>query len=615
MAINKYPKFANTIPGVQATVNDTAITGTSSSSDKKLMLIGTSEGGVPGQVMRFTNFSSAAEELRSGDLLDAIQLAWNPSPEGANAAGDILALRAQPATQASLVQGPLTFKSELYSNLANQIQVSLTDNLISGTKRLTIIFNEDNVSTTYDNLGSVLTVAYKGTLGYASMEVTHDNAGNANFLVLKAGASASSANTAGNIILGDASAQVRIGDLINAINDIDGFEADFFEFGNHNIATKYLDVMPETPLSVTPTVATAIAGDILNATQYDNTIAVSFDPFGGIVAEPSDVTAEVKDGIATITATADTSEVSVVNFPSTNLAGGSTGVSPSSWASYFKEFANEEGVYYLVPLTEDQSIHAEANAFVKSQSDLANPMRVIVGGGIAESKKESISRAARLNSDRAYVIGNSVKITQTDGTTKSYPGYLTAAMVAGIASGLPKGSSITYKHLDIVGTDVVFEIDDLNSLDSSGVISVSHIRNSSSASNFRLTNDISTFGGTGSNSPVDTEMGVGEDSDMFVSEFRQYLDDHLIGEKIAVNSASVIKTKVMSFLDTAIVTGLIYAYDSSGISVSTLGGDGSKWNINVDVDISRNIKHVKLGITYDEQTLTTATASSTVVTA
>lgn len=614
MAIEKYPKFANTIPGVQATVNDTAITGTSSSSDKKLMLVGTAEGGVPGEVMKFTNYSSAKEELRSGDLLDAIQLAWNPTPDGAYYAGDILALRAQPATKASLVKGPLTFKSELYSSLANQVQVSLTDNLISNTKRLSIIFNEDGVNTTYDNLGSVLELSYDGTLSYASFEITHDATGQANTLVLKAGASASNTNTAATLVLGDTSAQPRIGDLINSINDVDGFVADFFELGNHNIATKYLDVATETALTKTPVVATAIAGDILNATKYDNTISIEFDPFGGVVAEPTDVNATVANGVATISADANTAEVPVENFPATFLAGGSTGISPSSWSNYFKKFSNEDGAYYLVPLTSDQSIHAEANAFVKGQADLANPMRVIVGGEIGESKKESISRAARLNSERAYVIANSVKLTQTDGTTKSFPGYITAAMVAGIASGLPKGTSVTYKFLDIVGTDVTFEIDDLNSLDSSGVISISHVRNSSSTSSFRLTNDISTYAGTGSTSPVDTEMGVGEDSDMFVTSFRQYLDDHLIGEKIAVNSASVIKTKVMSFLDSAITNGLIYAYDSSGISVSTIGGDGSKWAINVDVDISRNIKHVKLGITYDEETLTTATASSTVVT-
>ena len=611
MAITKYPKYANTIPGVQTTVNDSAITGTSSSSDKKLMLVGTSEGGEPGVVYKFTNYSNAKDVLRSGDLLDAIQLAWNPTPDGTYYAGDILATRAQPATQASLVEGPLTFTSDLYSSLANEIQVSLTDNLITNTKRLNIRFNTDNVNTTYDNLGNVLVLSYSGTFNYASAQVHHDDTGYADTLTLKAGASPSTATVVSTIDLGSSSAQPKLGDLINTINNISGFTADFFSVGNHNIYSYYLDSTDEVPLKTSETTFTALAGDILNAVEYDNTVSVSYDPFGGVVSEPTNVSVNVSNGVATITATAETAEVPVTNFSATNLTGGSTGISPSSWANYFNLFSNEDGAFYIVPLTADQSIQSEANAYVQAQANLANPMRVIVGGGISESKKEAISRAAQLDSDRGYLVANSVQITNaTTGTTASYPAYMAAAMVAGIASGLPKGDSVTYKYLNIVGCDVTFDIDDLNSLDGAGVIAIQHVRNSSSTSSFRITDDVSTYASNGSTSPVDTEMGVGEASDMIVTAANNYIDNNLIGQKVAANSPSTIKTKMLSFLDGAITDGLIYAYDASNVTVTTINQDGSKWQIDMVVDISRNIKHVSLGLVYDQSTLSTSTSTS-----
>ena len=608
MAITSFPKFADSRPSVQATIDDSNITGTSSSSDKKLMLVGEAEGGNPDAVYELSNYNTAKEIFRGGELLNAIQLAWNPTPEGTYYAGNILAIRSQPASTARLTVGPLTFTSILYSKLANDIQVKLSDNSITNTKRLTVLFNNDNVNTVYDNLGSVLDLSYTGNLGYASVEVTHGSNGYADQLILKAGASKDAAQAVATIKLGDSAEAVKIGDLINTINAYAGFNADFFEYGTHNIQTKYMDTLPETQLRKDNSVLTAIAGDILRATANDNVVEVDYDPFGGVVTEPENVKVTVEGNEATVDATAQEDEVPVENFPFTNLDGGSTGVSPSSWGDKFQKFANENGAYYLVPLTDDESIHAEADAFVRDQSDLGNPMRAIVGGDIAESKRQAITRAARLDSARSYVVAQSVQKKQNDGTVLSYPGYMTAAMIGGVASGLPKGASVTYKYLDIIGTDVIFTNDELNELDSAGVISIEHVRNSASTSNFRITDDISTL--SGSESPVDTEMGVGEDSDMFITSFRTYLDNNLIGEKLSINSPSVIKSKVMSFLDEAVNNGLIYDYDSSQISVETINKDGSRLKIVTDVDISRNIKHIQLGVIYDEDTLSTSASTN-----
>ena len=132
MAIYVFPRDRQSnIPGISVSVDTTNFTGTSSNSQKPLMIIGDANNGAPHTPISCSNISDAINYFGSGELVDAMSLAWNPNTDGNIYAGDIIAMRAQPATRATLNEGTLKFTSKDYSENANDIQVGLSDNTIT----------------------------------------------------------------------------------------------------------------------------------------------------------------------------------------------------------------------------------------------------------------------------------------------------------------------------------------------------------------------------------------------------------------------------------------------------------------------------------------------------
>ncbi|MDU0946534.1 MAG: hypothetical protein E7A65_09075, partial [Anaerococcus vaginalis] len=75
-----FPRRPITRPHATIEVDSSGIGGSASASEKTLMLIGKAEGGEPNQVYKLRNYSQAKRTFRSGELLDAIELAWGSNP-------------------------------------------------------------------------------------------------------------------------------------------------------------------------------------------------------------------------------------------------------------------------------------------------------------------------------------------------------------------------------------------------------------------------------------------------------------------------------------------------------------------------------------------------------
>lgn len=146
-------------PQVRVAVDDSGLTPTVLGAANVLMMFGPSAGGQPNTVLSFSSPADAAKVLRSGELLTAMQAAWNPSPE-LPGAGVIKCVRVNPA-----VQGSITLKDAVPTNLmtltskdwgvyVNSIQVKVEAGSVSG-KKITIQLASDNVTEVFDNLGTV----------------------------------------------------------------------------------------------------------------------------------------------------------------------------------------------------------------------------------------------------------------------------------------------------------------------------------------------------------------------------------------------------------------------------------------------------------------------------
>jgi hypothetical protein len=541
-------------------------------SEKPLILIGSANGGQPHVPVELTNFAQARDTFRGGELLDAIEFAWKPSPDNTvRGAGKIYAVRADEATQAELQAQALKFVSKLYGIDANDIQVALEDNALTGSKRLSVYFTKERYEKVYDNIGNIFNVQYTGALVYAGIEVKVDATSKlATQLILKAGADQATASVVRTYQLGQGVYE-DVNVLVNDINNLPDFTASMNALGgNKNVQTQFLDELTNTAVKATAVTVKAIGADIVNQTANDKYISVEVDR------------------TQTVPAT----------IPMTNLAGGTTSPAPASWAELFLAVA-DLGAYYIVPLTDDEAIHSELAQFLREESANGSHLRSLVGGGFGESLEELKTRQMNIRNSRVSVVGNSGTRRMADGRVYNYPAYMKAAMIAGLLSGLPIGEPATYKKLAIEALDKKFTGDQLDQLDAAGVIMVEFVR-TRQGSHFRVVSDPTTY--NVASEPVQNRISLGEVSDFLTTELRTVLDEEFVGTRIRNTSASIIKNRVESFLDQQKnVGGLIVNYNPDDVQVVISGNTA---RINITVQPSQGLDYINVFLTYADNELT-----------
>ena len=539
-------------------------------SEKPLVLIGSANGGEPGVPQTLTNFAQARDIFRSGDLLDAIELAWSPGPN-VSGAGKIIAIRTDQATQAKLVKDGLTFTSKLYGVDANSIQVELAENELTQAKRVSVYLTKERYEKVYDNIGNIFTVQYTGTEAAATVEVEVDSTSKESTrLILKAGADAGSLDALRTYELGEGVYQdVHV--LVNDINNLPDFKAQMVTLGgNKNITTEALDALAATDIKGKNATVQAVGADLIDRLASDTYISVSVDR----------------------------SKVMPETIELSNLAGAKTEPAPASWATMFAELTNLDA-YYVVPLSADAAIHGELGQFLRDESNNGRHLRGLVGGGINESLEETRTRQMGLRNARVALVGDSGTRRMADGRVYNYPAFMHAAIIAGLLSGIEVGEPATYKKLNIEALDHKYTGDQLDQLHNSGVIMTEFVRTRTS-SHFRVVSDPTTYNVV--SEPVSNRISLGEVSDFLTTELREVLDNEFVGTRIRNTSASIMKNRVESFLDQQKkVNGLIVDYNPDDVQVVISGNTA---RINLTVQPSQGLDYINVYITYEDNELT-----------
>ena len=539
-------------------------------SEKPLVLMGSANGGQPHVPHLITNYAQAREMFRGGELLDAIEMAWNPSPT-AQGAGKIYAMRTDDATQAKFSNGGLTVTSKLYGADANSIQVEYADNNLTKSKRFSVYFTKERYEQVYDNIGNIFTVQYKGKEAQATISIEVDaNTHLATRLVLSAGADAESLQPLRTYELGQGVYQ-DVNVLVNDINNLPDFEAKMNTLGgNKNIETEYLDELTATDVKTSQVVVTAVGADLINQVSNDTYVAVEVDRSQALPA----------------------------SFTLTNLSGAKTEPAPASWAELFSKVA-DLGAYYIVPLTAEEAIHGELSQFLRDESNNGNHLRGFVGGKFKESIETMRGRQMNLRNSRVDLIGNSGTRRMSDGRVYNFPAYMYAALVGGIASGLDIGEPLTYKRVNIEALDMKFTGDQLDQLNNSGIIMTEFVR-TRTASYYRIVSDPTTY--NVASDPVQNRTSLGEISDFLTTEIRTVLDEEFIGTRLRNTSASILKNRVESFLDRQKdVGGLIVDYNPDDVQVIITGNTA---RINISVKPAQGLDYINVYITYEDVELT-----------
>lgn len=539
-------------------------------SEKPLVLMGSANGGQPHVPHLITNYAQAREMFRGGELLDAIEMAWNPSPT-AQGAGKIYAMRTDDATQAKFSNGGLTVTSKLYGADANSIQVEYADNNLTKSKRFSVYFTKERYEQVYDNIGNIFTVQYKGKEAQATISIEVDaNTHLATRLVLSEGADDESLQPLRTYELGQGVYQ-DVNVLVNDINNLPEFEAKMNTLGgNKNIETEYLDELAATDVKTSQVVVTAVGADLINQVSNDTYVAVEVDRSQALPA----------------------------SFTLTNLSGAKTEPAPASWAELFSKVA-DLGAYYIVPLTAEEAIHGELSQFLRDESNNGNHLRGFVGGKFKESIETMRGRQMNLRNSRVNLIGNSGTRRMSDGRVYNFPAYMNAALVGGIASGVDIGEPLTYKRVNIESLDMKFTGDQLDQLNNSGIIMIEFVR-TRTASYYRIVSDPTTY--NVASDPVQNRTSLGEISDFLTTEIRTVLDEEFIGTRLRNTSASILKNRVESLLDRQKdVSGLIVDYNPDDVQVIITGNTA---RINISVKPAQGLDYINVYITYEDVELT-----------
>lgn len=578
-------------PHVETDYNDDALSNQSGDSDKNIFLIGSATDGNPNEVVEVNSLDQAKGIFGSGDLVNAMELIWNPANNQTQRGGTVYALRVEDATPATLDKGKFIFTSKVFGDNANQIFVAYDKDAISGANRLEVKYPIKNYDKVYTNIGEVFSVAYTGSEPVAQVEIKAiSDSGQAGQVIVSVGDSKDELSEIATYDL-SSNSYGKLYQVVDSISSLPGFKV-IANPSATSIDSKYLDIQTislETQAEIT---STPVPG---GADVKVNDVKIAYSPVSSI---GGDLATKLRNDPYISVAIKNEAEYPE-EFSDTPLSGGSTGNIPVSWADKFEAVLGHN-VYYIVPLTEQENIHAELKEFCNEEHTFGYNYRGFVGGGFDESSADAISRRVSLNSDRIGLVANSGYYTSLNGQKKHIPAYLMAAFVAGVASSISIGKSITNKYLDLVSLDQNFTGAELDTLDANGIIAIEHVVNRNASGGYKIVEDVSTSNST--NEPVKALMSLGELTDFLFDDLRIFLDENYIGANVTINSADLIKSNVVSFLDTKKRDGLIVDFNESDVNVSL---DGQNAYIIFAVSPSLEIRNVIAKGVYNSYSATT----------
>lgn len=405
-------------PAVASVIDDSAMRNQNLSVGNIIAYVGPAEGGTPNSILKFGSPSEARDVLRSGALLDAVERAFDPSPQ-TYGPSKVVAVRVNPAVQASLMlkasaTDVIQLQSEGYGLYTNQVKVKVESATTKG-KKITSQFGNNYYSA--DNVyRDVFSVQYSGAQASAVISITGAT------LTLQA-------PTGTTVATIDLNTYDTVREVVDRINAVASFTATVLDGNDEKIALNGLDYLTNQDVKTALYTATA---NLQAVVDWFNGLAEGY------------VTATRQAGVGVVPD----------NLAFTYLAGGSDGTTTSTeWANAFTTLQSED-VQWVVPLTSDASIHAQADAHCAYMSNIARmERRALVGGAVAQTIAEVKAAAKLLNSDRASQCYPGFYDYNAAGVLTLYPSYQTAAMVGAALAGINPGTSMTNKALKMRGLE------------------------------------------------------------------------------------------------------------------------------------------------------------------
>lgn len=405
-------------PVTASAVNDDAMQSQNLTVGNSLAIIGKSTGGKPKTALAFGSPDAAKKALRSGELLDAVMAAFDPSDD-TGAPATVYAVRVNPAEQAVLAlldtaNAPvINLTSANYGLADNQVKVKVEAGSLSG-KTVSVAYGSDYLHG--DNVGqAAFSVLYTGTEATATLSVTATN------LTLTAGAT--------DPIVIAFSDFATVSAVVDKINSLGGYTAAILDRSDNSVTLNGLDFV--TAQSV-KTDAFTVRADLQAIIDWINSSAFEY------------VTAARAANVGTLPK----------NVPYTFLTGGSDGNTVTSdWYDSLVALQTKD-VQWIGATSGDPAIHAMIDTHVDYCSlTLRRERRAIVGTPAGTTDDAALLLAKAINSKRTSLVHIGYYAYDSNGKLYLRPAYMTAALIAAAFAGASPGTPLTNKTLNVQGLE------------------------------------------------------------------------------------------------------------------------------------------------------------------
>ena len=408
-----------TTPTTVTAVNDSAMRAAGVSVGNLPVLLGPSAGGQSKTLLRFGDPAQAIAVLKSGDLLDAVLAAFDPSQELGGPAV-VAAMSVNPKTQSALSlldsasAASVALTSVEYGLQANQIKVKVEAGTTKG-KRVTVAKG----SATYagDNIGGTAVLSVTTN---ASSSIAISSQG---VLTLTVGATPTTV---------DLNTYTTIQAVADRLSVVSGVSAVVIANGYADKASSYLDAIASV----------AAAANAAMALYADAQAVIDW---ASGPAEPL---------LTAARAAAGTWVKAPANLAYTFLSGATDTVAVNQdWTDALSELQKSD-VQWVTPASGNSAIHAMVDAHCGFMSTVGRKeRRAMCGTAAGTSDAAAITAAFNLNSDRTSLIHIGIYDYDLSGTLKLYPPYITAAKVTGMWSAVSPGTPLTNKLIKCQGLE------------------------------------------------------------------------------------------------------------------------------------------------------------------
>lgn len=471
-------------PTTASVVNDDAMRNQNLSVGNIAALVGKATGGKPKTALRFGSPEQAIATLRSGELLDAVLRAFDPSAQ-TNGPSMVIAMRVNPAEQSELAlknaggDDVIKLTSTNFGLKDNEIKVKIENGSLFG-KRVTAQLGKSYG--TRDNIGrAAFSVRYTGTEATATITVT----GTAVTVAAPAG------TTVATIDLQQYS---TVGAVVDYINSMPNFRGALLDRSESRKSLQGLDFVAAQSIKT----EYVVRADLQAIVDWFNSAGEEF------------VTAERLPNVGTLP----------VNIPFTYLSGGSDGnTTITDWADAFEALQRVDA-QWIGAISPDEAVHALCDTHVTFCSNqLRRERRCILGTDVETSDDEAAEWAKSLNNDRTSLVHiGFYDIDRATGKMELLPPYILTGLLVGMFSGVNPGTPLTNKSVKVRG----LERDLRNPVDTDVLIQSGILCLENTEEGYKVVKSISTWLVNDNYNRV--EVSTGAALDFVARNVRQALD-------------------------------------------------------------------------------------------